>query len=539
MITNKNKFLNDPLRAIVKLDSNQIFKKIKSLNNFEIFSEKEPIQVQLKLLKKIIEKNKNTEYGKKYNFKKINDYDDFKKNVPIIKYPDIKNFIEKIKEGKENILTNEKVIYFAITSGTTSEAKFIPITKKRIKFFIKQILMWGRYVARRNISTLKGKTLYFAGNDICGYTKKGIPYGNISGYIVKNLPWYAKKRLALPSEIYRIDDFDSRTKMIALISLQKDISQILFAEPIEAILFFDYLKNNKENLIRDLIILGKKKVANNLKNKNFIPSEIWPHLTTVNCIKTHMNGIYINKLKEKLGNQNIKIRDPGIYSSESPITLCIFDDDPSGIPLYNTSFFEFLDIDNNEIKTIDKLEINKEYMLIITTQEGLYRYNIEDILKVTGFKNKIPTLKFIHRNKFIDLAGEKSPEIELIKAMKYALKIKKIKFKSFTIIPELDNLEKKPKYNILLELITNINDKTAKEFLYEFDLKLQKTVLDYGNMRNEYGRIDKPILSILKKGSYDNFEKKRVITTGQPKIINVSKDPNFKENFSIEKRISY
>lgn len=532
--------VRDPFSLLLKLKELALLDKIPVFREVKILAQ-DPIKTQERVLKEIIKKNAKTKYGRKYKFNKIKTIEDFQK-LPIIKFPDIKEYVEEIKQGKKNILGSKEVIYFATTSGTTSEPKYIPVTKLRMKLFTKQLLMWGYYVAGKNMKTLKGKTLYFAGTDLCGYTEGGnIPHGNISGYIIKNLPWYAKKRLVVPWEVYRINDFERRTRMIALLALKSDVTQILFAEPIEAIIFFDYLKEHKEELIRELRILGYKKVAKQLEKKEFIPTEIWPHLNTINCIKTHMNGIYLDKLKEKLGPKELTIRDPGIYSSEAGISLCITNEGSYGVPLYNAIFFEFLEQPEKKGQkpvTIDKVEEGKQYKIILTNPEGLYRYNLEDVVEVVGFKRKVPLIQFVNRSKFIDIAGEKCPESEVVKAVKKGLEKSKIKVKAYTVIPHVEDLGKRPKYEILLEGMEEIETKQAKEFLKTFDEELQKLVIDYENMRNEYGRIDLPILSILKKGSYDAFEKKRVLTTGQPKIINVSRDPKFKNNFTINKTIS-
>jgi hypothetical protein len=105
--------------------------------------------------------------------------------------------------------------------------------------------------------------------------------------------------------------------------------------------------------------------------------------------------------------------------------------------------------------------------------------------------------------------------------------------RAFTVIPNVDNLEKKPCYEILVE--TKAKDSALKKMLKSFDKKMQEYVLDYACMRNEYGRLDTPILTKLKQGSYDAFEKKRIMNVGQPKLIQISKDPAFKKNFKIEK----
>jgi len=542
MRKNNKQNLKDPLEILTKIREKAVLEKTPSFKEINKLLKQDNIRIQERLLTKILKKNSTSKYGKKYSFKKIKSIEEYQKKVPIITFPDIEKYVEEMKNGKEKILTSNKVIYFAITSGTTSKPKYIPITKIRIKLFIKQIMLLARLGPVENFKGMKGKTLGLAGTDIVGYTKAKIPYGNISGYLINNIPQYLKKRLAIPMDIYRIKDYEERTRLLALKALQKNISQFVFAEPIEAILFFDYLKNNKEKLIRELKIFGKKSLVKKLEKKEFIPAKIWPNIKIISCFKSSFNQLYLNTLKDKIGNKDIIIRDPGIYSSEGGITLGICNKGSSAIPQYNNIFFEFIDIENKKSTplTLNKLQEGKTYEIVITTQEGLYRYNIEDRVKVTGFKKKLPLLEFVGRNKSLDVAGEKCPEEEIIKAIQKAFKKNKFEPKAYTIFPKIKDQNKKPKYGIIIELKKEDSKfiEKAKKIIKDFDKELQDKVLDYENMRNEYGRLEAPEIVLVKKGSYDKFEKKRIMQTGQPKIINVTKDQNFKENFDVEKIIS-
>jgi len=494
-----------------------------------------PRLVQERILRRILWENRNTEYGKKYSFSKIKTIEEFQKSIPVVEYKNIKKYIDRIADGEQNILTKRKVIYFATTSGTTRSKfpKIIPITKLRQLNFRKEFMLWGLYVLPHNLNVLKGKTLYFAGPPIEGKTKAGIPFGSISGYHIMTIPWYLKRKLVVPWKVYNIFNFDEKTKKIALLALKSDISQIAFASPIEAILFFDYLKENKDKLISEL---RNKRLVKRLKSiKDFKPINIWPKLSLISCIVGNSNSLYLNTLKEKIGKKDISIRDPGIYASEGRLTLCIDNDSISGVPMVNTLFIEFLEEGKKEPVTMEKLKLNKLYKIIITSPEGLYRYDMGDIVKVTGFKNKLPLLKFHDRDNFLNIAGELAHENVMVSAMEKAIRKSKVKVKAFTFIPYFKDLSKKPRYEVLVEMREGVNDSKAKEFKNNIDLCLKENISDYKQMRNEFGRMDSPVLSLLKKGSYDAFNKKRVVSRGQPKPINIHKDFSFRDNFMIEK----
>jgi len=381
----------------------KIFRPANFLTSFYL-AEKNPVRAQNKVLGKIIRKNKNTIYGKKYNFKNIKSISDFQKKVPIITYPDIKKYIDLMRLGKNNILVHNKVIYFATSSGTTSNPKFIPITKTRMNFHRGEFLLWVKHILKNRINIFRGKTLYFAGGDLNGYTEGKIPYGNISGYLVRNSSKFVKRKLVVNSDILNIQDFNIKMKKIAVLSLlEKKISQIAFASAVQAILFFDFLIEHKEELINEVNRKNKKRGKLLLELKVFNPATIWPNLWLINCIKSGSNKIYLDAVKERIGKKNIIIRDPGILASEGRISLGITNIDSAGVLPINETFFEFNEkIDkefSEKVLTVEKLRKNHEYKVIMTTPEGLYRYDLEDVVNVVGFMGKIPLVRFVSRNK--------------------------------------------------------------------------------------------------------------------------------------------
>ncbi len=496
----------------------------------------DPLKSQKKILKKIIKRNKNTEYGKKYSFSKIKKIEDFQKQVPIIKYNDIIEDIEEIKKGKQNILTKDKVIYFASTSGTTSKIKLIPVTKQRIKNYNKEFALWAVYVLKDYVKIANGKTLYFAGPYFEGKTKGKIPYGSISGYLPYKSPWYVKKKISNPINVYNEMNFNKKIKKMAIHALQENITQIAFTAPIEAILFLDYIKENKDKLIKIIKKKNSKRAEYLSKIDDFKAINIWPNIGLVSCFRSKTNEMYIDTLMEKIGKK-IEVRDPGINASEGRISIGISKDGISGVLPLNTTFFEFIDFnkEKKEVITVDKLKLNRKYKVIITTQEGLYRYDMGDVVKVTGFFRKIPEIKFFTRENYLNIAGELAYEDEIVKALKKSFTEEKFKVKHYTVIPHLKDLSKKPRYEILIDLEENKTEKEIIKLKEKIDLNLKETINDYKQMREEFGRMDMPVISILEKNSYDEFNKKRVVGSGNPKPINIHPEQNFRENFKIKK----
>jgi hypothetical protein len=502
-----------------------------------------PDKVQKKLLFEFLRKNRNTLYGKKYGFSSINSIQEYQEKVPVVEYEDLLPLMIRLKNGEQNIFTKKPVIYFATTSGSTNIPKLIPVTKDRVKNFHKEFSLWGMSVLTKHPQIIRGKTLYFAGPFDEGRTPSGIMYGSISGYLALTTPWFVKRKQVIPPHVYNILDFDRKTKEIAIYALQSSISQIAFAAPIEAILFFDYIKTHRDELLALLLMRGKRFLVKKLsKLPSFTPSLIWPKLKFVGCIKSETNMPYLKTLKEKIGRDDLVIRDPGIYASEGRLSLGLeLTDEPISALMAVVNFFEFFDLSDSTYSNpflIGKLEKGKKYIVVITTPEGLYRYNMGDIVEVVDFKQKLPLIRFVQRNNFLNIVGELSPESQLISAFySCALKLN-LSVNSFTFLPDVSDHSRKPRYEILCEFNDSPSDSVLKKLPFLLDNVLQNLIQDYRQMRQEFGRLGSPIISVVKVGSYDLLNKERLVSSGQPKPLFVVKNNFIKSKFTIVKQFS-
>ncbi|MBT4377164.1 hypothetical protein HOD29_07375 [archaeon] len=471
-------------------------------NTGEIF--RGPLKIQENLLKKIIKENENTSYGKRNSFSKIDSINAFQERVPIIEYSSIEEEINLIKEGEENILTRDPIVYFATTSGTTSQSKFIPLTEKRYPDFIYENQFWFGYAIKQANEALSGKILYFTGNKEEGVTEEGIPYGPISGFVASKQKKRLKDKVATSNRVLEAKDFNEKMEIMADETLSQDIRTIAFSYPIEIILFHKYLKETK----------GIEKLK-----------DIWPNLSLVGCFKKSLED---SQLENILG-KGVCIQDHGIRASEGTISIGYSGKGRAGIPAIQQTFLEFLEEDSkdsNSVKLINELEENKRYNVLLTTFDGLYRYNIKDIVKVVGRKGKLPLLDFEGRSNTLDINGEHSPYYQIEVAVKKAQKDSGIQFEDYTVFPNKENLV--PYYEIVLGGEETSPEKT-RDFLEEFDNNMKSNVSSYKRMRNEWSRLDFPKATLIHSEKYDNLNKERIIREGQPKHIHVSENLKLKD----------
>ena len=528
-------FLKAPLRS-------RLFKS--AINTYRK-SQTDPRKVQEELLLSILRRNKHTAYGRKHGFADIKSVKDYQKQVPIVGYEDIQPYIDCMLQGMRNVLVKDKVVYFATTSGTTNKPKLIPVTNNRKRQLQQELLLWASFMIKRDLRKgLSGKTLYFAGPIREDISIGGTLMGSISGYMASKSPRWAKTRLVVPPEFYNEMDFEKKTRMIALKALAtRNITQIGFAAPIEAILFFDYLKRHKTSLLRQLEHTGKKQRAKQLARlEEFTPGRIWPRIALINCIKSETNLPYIQVVLDKIGLEGITVRDPGIFASEGRLTLGLTDHDRAGVLVAQENFFEFqeqlADDEYGKPLTIERLKKGKRYKAIITTTEGLYRYDIGDVLEVVAFKGKLPVVRFVQRDNFLNIVGEFCPEQQLIEAMAAVTKRLGTRLAGYTFLPHTKDLEQRPSYEALVEPQSQLSEEDAKALMRGLEEELLGRIQDYRQMRQEFGRLGHLRISVLKRGSYESFEKERLTRAGQPKPVRVAKDPSFRERFTIEKEFS-
>ena len=187
-----------------------------------------PHKTQEKIFNKLIKKGKNTAFGKDHNFHKITSYEEFKKQVKVSDYEGLKPYIDRVVSGEKNVLWKGKPLYFAKTSGTTSGAKYIPLTKESMPFHIKAAkeALLCYIVEKNDASFVNGKMIFLQGSPVLE-SLNGIKLGRLSGIVAHYVPKYLLKN-RLPSwETNCIEDWDTKVNAIVDETINEDMSVII------------------------------------------------------------------------------------------------------------------------------------------------------------------------------------------------------------------------------------------------------------------------------------------------------------------------
>ncbi|MCU0779237.1 MAG: GH3 auxin-responsive promoter family protein, partial [Akkermansiaceae bacterium] len=169
---------------------------------------RDPVGTQQRLLRSILERNKDTEYGRAFHFASLKSLEDYQGNVPIIDYEDIRERIDRMTRGESNILTAEKPVLFAQTSGTTGDPKYIPVTPTCQKGG--GTTTWLHFARTDHPEMFAGKIITIVSPAIEGYTPSGIPFGSTSGMVIRELPPIVQSVYAVPYEVYEVEDYDAK-----------------------------------------------------------------------------------------------------------------------------------------------------------------------------------------------------------------------------------------------------------------------------------------------------------------------------------------
>ena len=422
---------------------------------------KNPEKNQWDLLKYILNLNKDTHFGRNHKFISIHSYKDFKNAVPINEYEDLRSYINQQEQTGEPYLNSQQPVMYAQTSGTTGEPKNIPILNASIESYkhSQSLFSYTQYSYDKEVYS--GKLLAIVSPDIEGTLSTGTPYGAISGLIYKSMPTLLRNSYLLPFEIFTISDYDLKYYLICAFALSSEnITLIATPNPSTILRLKDIIDTSLENLLQDIesgnlswkneIDPEKKQRINSkfkpnqlrasqlreLKKKkgSLIMSDIWPNLRLITTWTSGNCSTLLPSLKAQLSSKAF-IGEVGYMSSEFRGTVNLDIRNEIQVPTLNENFFEFVERDEWGSESpvflmLHEIELSKDYYIFVTTQNGLYRYFINDIIHVTGKYHNTPTIKFIQKGDgVISLTGEKLYEdqvnIAVLKVInKYNLKIK-------------------------------------------------------------------------------------------------------------------
>lgn len=466
----------------------------------------DPIAAQREVLQHLITSAQYTEFGRKYNFEKLFSIKDYKKNVPIHDYDDIKPFILRMMEGEENILWNMPVKWFAKSSGTTSDkSKFIPISDESLTdthFKASKDVLTNYYKNFPESDLLTGKSLVVGGSHQVNQVNDDIHYGDLSAVLMQNTPFWGHWIRTPELSVALLDEWENKIDTLALITMNENVTSLA-------------------GVPTWTIVLIKKILA--LSGKEYL-KEVWPNLE----LYIH-GGVSFVPYREQLDRLIGKpINYLEIYNASEGFIAGQDKPNEDGMLLFTDHgiFYEFMPVDEygkDDPKTIGfkDVELNKNYAPVISTNGGLWRYLIGDTIQFTSLKPY--RIKVSGRLKhYINAFGEELIVDNTDNAIAIASEKTNAIVSDYTAAPIYFTGDRNGAHEWLIEF-----DKEPKDlntFIFELDNALKSINSDYEAKRYKNIALGMPVVHAVKKGTFTEWLRNKGKLGGQHKVPRLSNE---------------
>ncbi len=458
---------------------------------------KEPMERTTALLMKLLEDNKDTEYGRKYGFSQIHSVEEYQKKVPVVVYDDIAEYLSRMMEGEKNILTAYEYDHFNETSGTVGVPKVVPMTGLQSDVYSKYNYLYMYGVMKENLEDdwMEGRCFCTSSGN-CRTLKSGLTVGEASAKMADYIKGGKEALDAMVRTVYTSPleglnpEHGADTKYIhtRFALMDREVRGMITGFYSVIVLFLRYIEDKYDILIHDIetgtisedIEMPDSVRESLLKKIEPMPEraqelreafengidepwirKVWPHFTYMAGAGGDGFEIYDRQIKEHFTGPGIRNIYSGITASEGLWSVPSGVDDFDSILVPSAAFVEFLPVeagdDLTKCVTLDKLEEGRTYELIVTNLSGFYRYRMSDAVKVTGFYNKTPKVQFMYRvNRTINLAEEKTTEKALQITVENTCREMGIDLADFSVYPNTDVTPNR--YDFLIEPTKEIDE---------------------------------------------------------------------------------
>lgn len=500
----------------------------------------DPDAAQRRLLQRILQDNAATAFGRQHGFADIADWQDFRDAVPVQDYESLRPAIDAQCATGDPVLTTDAPLWYARTSGTTGQPKDIPVTRRTVAL--------NRYAQRLTALTLFRQTRFFDGEILAfsspaveGRRPGGAAFGSATGHAYANTSSLVRALFVLPEAVYAISDYDRKYYVAALLGLAaRRLTGLVAANPSTLLKLIETVETHRADLLADLsgdrtawldgvdphlrapIDTRLRSVAPPPAHLQRILSgsrpvrlaDLWPSLGAVLTWTGGSCGIAVNALRPQLP-ANCRIVEVGYRASEVTATVNVDCAGDRCLPALHHTVFEFVEKDAWErgeaaFLGLGQLQTDRQYYVFITTAAGLYRYDMNDVVRVSGRIGRTPTLTFVRKGRGVtNITGEKLAEQDVIAAVTRGLSEAGLRSPFFVALAD----ETARRYDLLLEPDRSVTVGAAATLAADIDRHLRGLNLEYDAKRAS-GRLDPLRLVPLRAGAGE-FCKRAALQRGQ------------------------
>ncbi len=501
-----------------------------------LLAHKATAQLQDGLLKRLIAAHVDTDFGRDHNLQAVKSYEDFTQAVPVQNYQSLKPYIDKVLQGQTSALIppDDEVLMFSLTSGTTGEPKHIPVTRRSVNDIRKGWNVFGIRLYRDHPKAWLRQILQISSSMDESRSPMNIPCGAVSGLLAAEQKRIVRRFYTTPISVSQITDPTSKYYTILRCGVGKDVSMITTANPSSTIKLIETGQEHVEQLIRDvadgtlngpteidpqivkqLKLKPDKALAARLqagvdRDGVLLPKHFWS-VTVLGNWTGGTLGLYIPRLRELF--EGVAIRDIGLLASEGRFSVPLSDSTPAGVAEIMGNFLEFIPAEHAEDENpptlrAHELELDKEYVLVVSNWSSLLRYNMDDHIRVVDNLGQSPVFEFLSRGRHTaNITGEKITEHQVVESMRRASASAGASVERFILQGRFAQM---PYYQLSLEWADSV---TAHKLAGLMDDALGKLNMEYHSKRTT-GRLGpiKPILldaGVLDKTEASNIRARR------------------------------
>ncbi len=465
-----------------------------------------PVAAQRDVLQALVTAAQYTDFGKKHHFSKLFSVKEFKKQVPVQEYDDLRPYIQRMMDGEENVLWNSPVNWFAKSSGTTSDkSKFIPVSEESLQenhFQASKDVLTNYYKNFPSSDLLTGKGLVVGGSHQLNQVNEDIQYGDLSAVLMQNTPFWGHWLRTPELSVALMDEWESKIEKLALVTAEENVTSLAGVPTWTLLLLKRILEIKQKDTIK----------------------EVWPNL------ELYINGgvsfVPYREQFEKIIGKPINYLE--IYNASEGFFAAQERPEDDGMTLFTEHgiFYEFMPVEeygkpNPKTVGLDKVVINKNYAIVISTTGGLWRYLVGDTIQFTSLNPY--RIKVSGRLKhYINAFGEEVIIDNTDKAIALAAQKTNSIVSDYTAAPVYFTQNSNGAHEWLIEF-----EKTPEDigvFTRELDTALKSLNSDYEAKRYKDIALRMPKIHSLEKGSFTRWLRMHNKVGGQHKVPRLSND---------------
>ena len=428
-----------------------------------------PLMAQAARLRQTLTRAAHTEFGQAHEFARLVHNTDpealiraFQSRVPVRSYQEMRTDLDAVYAGHWRTLCPSRPVYFSMTAGSTGQFKYLPVTAEFRKDVGRGSLAFQGALEASCPALGRQQIQFLVGSAEGGRSPSGIPQGFASGFNYKNLPRVVRNKFVLPYWIFTLSDVDDRNYAAGRILVDHPrLGALCAISPVNLINLRQALETYAERLFADLaagsltlrgasavqgIYRGRRNPAlaarlrDAWRRDGVLPQRLlFPSLDVLICWRGGNMSYYLNELDQRFGPTQ-QFEFP-ISASEGFFAVPHRLNETGGILAITSHFLEFIPEDGTADSggmalRADQLEIGGHYRLVVTNSSGLYRYDMEDVVRVTSFVHRTPVIAFVSRTgRQVSVANERVTELDVTLAMQAASRVADLWFHEFLFVP--------------------------------------------------------------------------------------------------------